>query len=709
MLFRMTFENEWQYMRRTLYMGNMFDMGSLCSFECHLSTSVKVERKEKRKEEEKHPWFAKCIMAWSLLLLLLKFLLIQGVVSLSCDFNNDFCGWQHPVNATDKWILTSELHGNYTTFFRNGQLIYPNFTGHGDLVLSYYLFSNSYEKNEELRVKVGNATLLSVFDESIYWPLSWNSSRLRVDADREKVIIEGIIRNNAVSRIVIDSIKFYEKNASSCPLLLSPLNGTMNCTHDSTAVGTVCVFGCEGGRRVVGSTERRCQPTGEWSGVQPACQTTIRLTEGYTHMDGDVEIQVDGRWGKICIGGGRIQEKLVAMVTCRYLGYEGDAYLMTSPWQRIPRDAWMDLRSCDGTEASVTECVGTFDRYICPYHRKLAVNCNKAPCPGNCSCSGEAVNEIRCRKQDILPQELILIPYYTEKVHIHGVDWSMLKRIMENPANNKKRLKIRLLEFSDAGITRIPKGTFISLYALTFLYLPWNRVESLSSIEDGAFREKGYGLGLDLGYNDITNVTAADMKGKEMLFHLQLNHNRISYIEGGAFNACTQLQSLNLSTNNIRRLEPYTFPSVFQLKLDLSSNRLEEITYDVFGRFGNNINMIFYNNTISKIEPRALDIGYNTLLLGQNKITKFSPDILVGSRSLNFLDISDIALGRITVDLFKDLYRLLLLNAVRDNIHHIEDFAFQGIKDIAYIFLDDNYLTKISKNTFAGPKRLNTL
>ncbi|EDO29957.1 predicted protein, partial [Nematostella vectensis] len=56
-----------------------------------------------------------------------------------------------------------------------------------------------------------------------------------------------------------------------CPPLLTPSNGTMNCTHDSTAVGTVCVFGCEDGRRVVGSTERRCQPTGEWSGVQPAC------------------------------------------------------------------------------------------------------------------------------------------------------------------------------------------------------------------------------------------------------------------------------------------------------------------------------------------------------------------------------------------------------------------------------------------------------
>ncbi|EDO45733.1 predicted protein [Nematostella vectensis] len=325
-------------------------------------------------------------------------------------------------------------------------------------------------------------------------------------------------------------------------------------------------------------------------------------------MDGDVEMQIDGRWGKICIGGGRIQEKLVAMVTCRYLGYEGDAYLIKPPWQRFTRDAWMDLRSCDGTEASVTECVGTFDRYICPYERKLAVNCNKAPCPGNCSCSGEAVNEIRCRKQDILPQELIFIPYYTEKVHIHGMDLSMLKRIMENPANSKKRLNILLLdvgahlarlnvarrdittesaltlartgnfeasetqkticpkhrdalgiqwkpgvkcqhplsqaskmrqsikvsrevwqfwnvlvpvgsaickkcrvaqslgvrihrspkdkegEFSDAGITRIPKGTFTSLYSLIYLYLPWNRVESLSSIEDGAFREKGYGM-----------------------------------------------------------------------------------------------------------------------------------------------------------------------------------------------------------------------
>ncbi|EDO35355.1 predicted protein [Nematostella vectensis] len=181
-------------------------------------------------------------------------------------------------------------------------------------------------------------------------------------------------------------------------------------------------------------------------------------------------------------------------------------------------------------------------------------------------------------------------------------------------------------------------------------------------VEDGAFWEKGYGLELDLGYNAITNVTAADMKGKEMLISLQLNDNRISYIETGAFNACIELRSF-----------------------DLQSNRLEEITYDVFGRFRDIIFMIFYNNTISKIEPRALDFGYNELdlrvnnltdvssvhpspysslsklLLGQNKITKFSPDILVGRRSLFYLDISDISLGRITVDLLKDLNQLVLL------------------------------------------------
>ncbi|EDO45729.1 predicted protein [Nematostella vectensis] len=577
-------------------------------------------------------------MAWLLLLLLLKVLLIQGVVLLSCEFNKDFCGWQHPVNTTDKWILTSEQHGNYTACIHEGriyeqgpsrdvpmQLIYPNFTGHGDLVLSYYLFRYSYDKNE-LKVAVGNATLLSVFDWEVNSLSSWSSSRLRVDADREKVIIEGILHNNAVSGIVIDSIQFYEKNAK------------------------------------------------------------IKLTGGYTHMDGDVEIQVDGRWGKICIGASRIQKELVAMVTCRYLGYEGDGYLITSQWQRLPHAAWMDLRSCDGTEASVTECSGTFGRYVCHHRSTLAVNCRKAPCPGNCSCSGEAVESIRCRKQDILPQEPILIPYYISNVYMHGVAFSVFKKIIENPANSKKRLRIRVLEFSDAGITRISKGTFTSLYELKYLYLPWNRVKSLSSLEDGVFWEKGYGLELNLGYNAITNVTAADMKGKEMLFSLQLNDNRISYIEGGAFNACIELRSF-----------------------DLRSNRLEEITYDVFGRFRDTIRMNFYNNTISKIEPRALDFGYTELdlrvnnltdvssvhpspystlmklLLGQNKITKFSPDILVGSRSLNFLDISDISLGRITVDLLKDLKQLVLLNAVRANIHHIDDFAFGGAKRISYM------------------------
>ncbi|XP_048588576.1 uncharacterized protein LOC116614027 [Nematostella vectensis] len=684
------------------------------------------------------------------MLLFLELLLIQGAVSLSCDFEKDFCGWQHPRNATDTWILTSGNTANYTACLHQRrifkgvpskpvtkQLIYPNFTGSGDLVLSYYSFHYNDGKIG-LRVIVGDTVLLSEVktEDFSFDSLYWKTARIRINAYQKQVVIEGLIMNNQLTGIVIDNIKFYEKNASFCPQLSAPLNGTMNCTHASTAVGTVCVFACVGSRRVVGSTERHCLPTGEWSGIRPICQAAFRLSGGYSHMDGDVEIQLDGRWGKICLTY-YWSWRRVAQVACRSLGYEGEAHMRLSPWQQPPYDSWMSLTSCDGSERSLTECSVTFGRYACDPITTLAVICGKTQCPANCSCSPPSDDDprdsITCRKHDIQPEEPILIHHSAKFLFMYGVDFIVFRGIIDHPANLNRQLQLSILELADAGITRISKGTFSTLESLNVLRLPWNKIESLSSIEDGAFWEQGYGLELNLGYNNIRNVTVADMKGKELFSRLELNDNKISYIEGGAFNVCVQLKALNLSTNNIRRLMPYTLPNSL-ISIDLRSNVLEEVLYDVFGSLRNTyISIVLYNNSVSMIEPGALDLSFYSLdlaannltdistlrpkmnsdlfslLLGQNKVAKFSRDFLVGRNFLKFLDISDISLGYIERDLFKDLTKLLMLNAVRANIQYIDDFAFEKARDLVYIFLDNNLLTRISRNTFVGPRWLFTL
>ena len=54
-----------------------------------------------------------------------------------------------------------------------------------------------------------------------------------------------------------------------CPSLDSPDNGYVSVT--STFVGDRANYHCNSGYRQSGSSSRRCQLSGEWSGIQPTC------------------------------------------------------------------------------------------------------------------------------------------------------------------------------------------------------------------------------------------------------------------------------------------------------------------------------------------------------------------------------------------------------------------------------------------------------
>ena len=56
-----------------------------------------------------------------------------------------------------------------------------------------------------------------------------------------------------------------------CGPLTSPLNGTI--TFPSTNFDSEASYSCDVGFELNGPSERLCQADGEWSGVEPACES----------------------------------------------------------------------------------------------------------------------------------------------------------------------------------------------------------------------------------------------------------------------------------------------------------------------------------------------------------------------------------------------------------------------------------------------------
>lgn len=63
-----------------------------------------------------------------------------------------------------------------------------------------------------------------------------------------------------------------------CGDLGKPANGSFNGlvgSNNTVAIGTVITYMCFPGFKLVGNVYRVCQPSGEWNGTVPICQSNL--------------------------------------------------------------------------------------------------------------------------------------------------------------------------------------------------------------------------------------------------------------------------------------------------------------------------------------------------------------------------------------------------------------------------------------------------
>ena len=139
---------------------------------------------------------------------------------------------------------------------------------------------------------------------------------------------------------------------------------------------------------------------------------------------------------------------------------------------------------------------------------------------------------------------------------------------------------------------------------------------------------------LNLSNNHIEKISG--LKSLVNLISLNLNQNRISKIEG--LDQLMKLKVLNLSNNNITKLE--NLENVYNLThLEISKNRINKI--EGLNYLINLQELFLDRNQITKIEGLKNLRSLIILFLERNKISNFELNDIEGLKNLNFIFLNE--------------------------------------------------------------------
>ncbi len=308
---------------------------------------------------------------------------------------------------------------------------------------------------------------------------------------------------------------------------------------------------------------------------------------------------------------------------------------------------------------------------------------------------------------------LILFNYYKEEcgynvtlkegiIILLNCEGASLTSISEIPGIEK----LYQLEHLILKRNRISKINGLHLLSnLKYLNLADNQIEKISNLDHLNNLEE-----LILSGNKISKVENLSLKNLKKLF---INKNQIKEI--GNLSGAIELEQLNLSSNQIKTIK--NLGKLKNLKtLNLSNNHIEKIS-----GLKNLINLISLNlnqNNISKIEGLDQLMKLKVLNLSNNNITKL--ENLENVYNLTHLEISKNNITKIEgldnlinlqelfldknqitkIEGLKNLKSLIILFLERNQINNFDLNDIEDLKNLNFIFLNENPLDVKSKENY---------
>ncbi|KAM5148036.1 leucine-rich repeats and immunoglobulin-like domains protein 1 [Mantella aurantiaca] len=383
--------------------------------------------------------------------------------------------------------------------------------------------------------------------------------------------------------------------------------------------------------------------------------------------------------------------------------------------------------------------------YLCLISRLLLGLCldGRAPCPGNCTCTGDLVdcsnlgltdtpthlpawathlNLSHNKLKKIDPAAFVELLGlrevqlgYNELTSIPSLGSAASRIISLSLHHNKIRsieakelvpyTALETLDLSSNEITEIRKGSFPPQLRIKDINLGSNK---LSSLEAGSFDNLSRSLlTLRLSKNRISQLPVKAFKLLS-LTQLELNRNRIRLIEGLTFQGLDSLEVLKLQRNNISKLTDGAFWGLARMQvLHLEYNSLSEVNSGSLYGLRSLQQLYLSNNSISKIGSGGWNFcqKLQELVLSHNNLTRLDEGSLADLGSLTVLRLSHNAISLIAEGAFRGLQKLRILELDHNEISGtIEDTngAFIGLESLNKLSLFGNKIKSVARNAFSG-------
>ncbi|XP_069795338.1 toll-like receptor 3 [Narcine bancroftii] len=300
------------------------------------------------------------------------------------------------------------------------------------------------------------------------------------------------------------------------------------------------------------------------------------------------------------------------------------------------------------------------------------------------------------------------------------------------------------LQTLHAGYNIIPKIDGSLCKVLPFLSVLALEHNQLSVVSTHYFSYCRKLTELYLQFNRIKQIADESFESLQELRILDLSHNKLGSARLGIHQKLPKLQRLMLSANKIEQLKTNDF-AIFSnatlYQLDLSFNKLTQFEHKCFSIIGSLRNLFLNNvilqqnitkqlceelsgtdiatlslrNTYLKLEQNTFAGLANTKLisldLSSNKIATLQGNLFHSLPQLENLYLEDNTIRHITKGTFNGLDNLKTMNLknslkAQDSLDieqcSIDDYSFQGLKNLVYLNLEYNTIKGIKGHTFSG-------
>ncbi|XKL67486.1 hypothetical protein PGB90_002977 [Kerria lacca] len=316
----------------------------------------------------------------------------------------------------------------------------------------------------------------------------------------------------------------------------------------------------------------------------------------------------------------------------------------------------------------------------------------------------------------------ILDASYNNFVLVPNIGFSALKQLQELKLHNNEISMIadhalgglknlKSLDLSSNKIVSLPLDLFVECAeSIKEIYLQNN---SISVLSPRLFANLNQLLSLDLSSNQLTSawINNETFSGLIRLVLLNLSRNQITKLDPTLFHDLYTLQILNLEHNGLETIPADTFTALNNLHtLVLSYNRLKHLeAYSLNGLFALSLLSIDYNR-LESIHPNALRncTGLQDLNISGNKFTEI-PVALKEMRLLKTLDLGENSIANLEKPGFKGMTNLYGLRLIANQISVVGKKSFVELPSLQILNLSQNQIKTIEKGTFAVNTKLEAI